>query len=68
MTIPHAVPFFSLAANFAVGKDTPRDVVERYLVCLQTFEPALCRHDIVATRAAAEGMATLAPLAMGNRF
>jgi Asp-tRNA(Asn)/Glu-tRNA(Gln) amidotransferase A subunit family amidase len=57
MTIPQALPFFSIAANFRAGSDTPRDSLERCLARLEAFEPAVgafvC-HDIAATRAAAD--------------
>jgi Asp-tRNA(Asn)/Glu-tRNA(Gln) amidotransferase A subunit family amidase len=57
MTIPQAIPFFSAAANFAVGADTPRDFLERCLARLEAFEPAVgafvC-HDIAAARAIAD--------------
>ena len=57
MTIPQALPFFSIAANFRAGSDTPRDFLERCLARLEAFEPAVgafvC-HDIAAARAAAD--------------
>ena len=57
MTIPQAIPFFSAAASFAVGADTPRDFLERCLARLEAFEPAVgafvC-HDIAAARAVAD--------------
>src|SRR5204862_4673917 len=57
MTIPHTIPFFSAAANFAIGADTPRNFLERCLARLDAFEPAVgafvC-HDIAAARAAAD--------------
>ena len=57
MTIPQPIAFFSRAADFAAGNDTPRDFLERCLACLETFEPiigAFVCHDIVAARAAAD--------------
>ena len=57
MTLPQPMPFFSAAANFAAGNDTPREFLERCLSHVETFEPAVggfvC-HDIAAARAAAE--------------
>jgi Asp-tRNA(Asn)/Glu-tRNA(Gln) amidotransferase A subunit family amidase len=57
MTIPQVIPFFSAAANFAGGRDTPREFLERCLARLEAFEPAVgafvC-HDIAAARAAAD--------------
>jgi Asp-tRNA(Asn)/Glu-tRNA(Gln) amidotransferase A subunit family amidase len=57
MTIPQVIPFFSAAANFAGGRDTPREFLERCLDRLEAFEPAVgafvC-HDVAAARAAAD--------------
>jgi hypothetical protein len=57
MTLPQPMPFFSAAANFAAGKDTPREFLERCLSHVEEFEPAVgafvC-HDIAAARAAAD--------------
>jgi Asp-tRNA(Asn)/Glu-tRNA(Gln) amidotransferase A subunit family amidase len=57
MTIPQPIAFFPAAADYAAGKDTPRDFLERCLVRLEEFEPAIgafvC-HDIAAARTAAE--------------
>ena len=57
MTLPQPMPFFSAAANFAAGNDTPREFLERCLSHVEEFEPAVgafvC-HDIVAARAAAD--------------
>jgi Asp-tRNA(Asn)/Glu-tRNA(Gln) amidotransferase A subunit family amidase len=57
MTIPQALPFFSAAAGFASGADTPREFLERCLRRLEAFEPAVgafvC-HDIAAARTAAD--------------
>jgi Asp-tRNA(Asn)/Glu-tRNA(Gln) amidotransferase A subunit family amidase len=61
MTIPQPMPFFSAAAGFATGADTPREFLERCLARLEAFEPAVgafvC-HDIAAARAAADCSAT----------
>jgi Asp-tRNA(Asn)/Glu-tRNA(Gln) amidotransferase A subunit family amidase len=56
MTIPQAIPFFSAAANFAVGADTPRDFLERCLARLEAFAAvgAFVCHDIAAARAVAD--------------
>lgn len=57
MTLPQPMPFFSAAANFAAGNDTPREFLERCLSHVEEFEPAVgafVRHDIVAARAAAD--------------
>ena len=57
MTIPQPTPFFSAAANFAAGGDTPRDLLERCLARLAEFEPAVgafvC-HDSAAARTASD--------------
>ena len=57
MTLPQPMPFFSAAANFAAGNDTPREFIERCLAHVEEFEPAVgafvC-HDIAAARAAAD--------------
>ena len=57
MTLPQPMPFFSAAANFAAGNDTPREFLERCLSHVEEFEPAVgafvC-HDIAAARAAAD--------------
>jgi Asp-tRNA(Asn)/Glu-tRNA(Gln) amidotransferase A subunit family amidase len=57
MTLPQPMPFFSAAANFAAGNDTPRAFLERCLSHVEEFEPAVgafvC-HDIAAARAAAD--------------
>jgi len=57
MTLPQPMPFFSAAANFAAGNDTPRQFLERCLSHVEEFEPAVgafvC-HDIAAARAAAD--------------
>src|SRR5262249_11259977 len=57
MTLPQLMPFFSAAANFAAGNDTPREFFERCLSHVEEFEPAVgafvC-HDIAAARAAAD--------------
>jgi Asp-tRNA(Asn)/Glu-tRNA(Gln) amidotransferase A subunit family amidase len=57
MTLPQPMPFFSAAANFAAGNDTPREFLERCLLHVEKFEPAVgafvC-HDIAAARAAAD--------------
>ena len=57
MTLPKPMPFFSPAANFAAGDDTPREFLERCLSHFEEFEPAVgafvC-HDIAAARAAAD--------------
>jgi Asp-tRNA(Asn)/Glu-tRNA(Gln) amidotransferase A subunit family amidase len=57
MTIPQPMPFFSAAADFAAGTDTPRDFLERCITRLESFEPAVAAfvcHDIAAARAAAD--------------
>jgi Asp-tRNA(Asn)/Glu-tRNA(Gln) amidotransferase A subunit family amidase len=57
MTLPQPMPFFSAAANFAAGNDTPREFLERCLSHVEKFEPAVgafvC-HDIAAARVAAD--------------
>jgi Asp-tRNA(Asn)/Glu-tRNA(Gln) amidotransferase A subunit family amidase len=57
MTLPERMPFFSAAADFAAGNDTPREFLERCLARLEAFESAVgafvC-HDIAAARAAAD--------------
>jgi hypothetical protein len=57
MTLPQPMPFFSAAANFPAGNDTPREFLERCLSHVEEFEPAVgafvC-HDIAAARAAAD--------------
>ena len=57
MTLPQPMPFFSAAANFVAGNDTPREFLERCLLHVEKFEPAVgafvC-HDIAAARAAAD--------------
>jgi Asp-tRNA(Asn)/Glu-tRNA(Gln) amidotransferase A subunit family amidase len=57
MTMPQPIPFFSTAADFAAGSDTPREFLERGLARLEKFEPAVgafvC-HDIAAARVAAD--------------
>src|ERR1700720_3644434 len=61
MTLPQPMPFFSAAANFAAGNDTPREFLERCLSNVEEFEPAVgafvC-HDIAAARAAADRSAS----------
>jgi Asp-tRNA(Asn)/Glu-tRNA(Gln) amidotransferase A subunit family amidase len=61
MTIPQPMSFFSAAAGFAAGAETPREFLERCLARLEAFEPAVgafvC-HDIAAARAAADRSAT----------
>src|SRR5882724_6230578 len=57
MTTPQSVAYFSAAADFAAGKDTPRDLLERCLARLAEFEPtvgAFVCHDIAAAQAAAD--------------
>jgi len=61
MTLPQPMPFFSAAANFAAGNDTPREFLERCLSNVEEFEPvvgAFVCHDIAAARAAADRSAT----------
>ena len=41
MTLPQPMPFFSAAANFAAGNDTPREFLERCLSNVEEFEPAV---------------------------
>ena len=41
VTTPQPIPFFSAVADFASGKDTPRDFLERCLTRLEEFEPAV---------------------------
>jgi Asp-tRNA(Asn)/Glu-tRNA(Gln) amidotransferase A subunit family amidase len=56
MTIPQAILFFSVAANFAAGTDTPREFLECCLARLESFEPdvgAFVCNDIAAACAAA---------------
>src|SRR3954447_3782791 len=57
MTLPQPMPFFSAAAGFAGGSDTPRAFLERCLDRMEAFEPAVgafvC-HDIAAARVAAD--------------
>ena len=57
MTMPQPMPFFSAAAEFGAGRDTPREFLERCLACLEAFEPAVgafvC-HDIAEARGAAD--------------
>src|SRR5713101_4623475 len=57
MTAPTPIAFFPAVADFADGNDTPRDLLERCLVRLEQFEPAVgafvC-HDIAAARTAAD--------------
>jgi Asp-tRNA(Asn)/Glu-tRNA(Gln) amidotransferase A subunit family amidase len=57
MTLPQPIPFFSAAADFAAGADTPREFLERCLARLEALEPAVgafvC-HDIAAAGAAAD--------------
>jgi len=57
MTLPQPIPFFSAAAIFAAGNDTPREFLERCLSHVEEFEPAVgafvC-HAIAAARAAAD--------------
>ena len=57
MTMPQPIPFFSTAADFAAGSDTPREFLERCLARLEAFEPAVgafvC-HDIAGARVAAD--------------
>ena len=57
MTLPQPMPFFSAAANFAAGIETPREFLERCLSHVEELEPAVgafvC-HDIAAARAAAD--------------
>jgi Asp-tRNA(Asn)/Glu-tRNA(Gln) amidotransferase A subunit family amidase len=61
MTTPQPMPFFAAAADFAAGRDTPREFLERCLARLEAFEPAVgafvC-HDITAARAAADRSAS----------
>ena len=57
MTTPKPTAFFSAAKNFATGRDTPRDLLERCVARLEEFEPtvgAFVCHDIKAARAAAD--------------
>src|SRR3954452_11718291 len=57
MTLPQPMPFFSAAARFAAGNDTPRQFLERCLSHVEEFEPtvgAFVCHDIAAARAAAD--------------
>ena len=57
MKIPQATPFFSTAANFAVGADTPRDFLDAaWRVSRRSNRPfgAFVCHDIAAARAAAD--------------
>ena len=53
MTTPHPISFVAAASDFAAGKDTPRDLLERCLARIEEFEPAVgafvC-HDIAAAR------------------
>ena len=55
--LPESTPFFSAAADFPDGTDTPREFLERCLARLEAFEPAVgafvC-YDPVAARAAAD--------------
>src|SRR3984957_13459001 len=57
MTTPPPISFVGAAANFAAGKDTPREFLERCLCHVEEFEPAVgafvC-HDIADARAAAD--------------
>ena len=57
MTTPQPMPFFTAAADFAAGRDTPREFLERCLARLEAFEPAVgafvCR-DVATARAAAD--------------
>jgi Asp-tRNA(Asn)/Glu-tRNA(Gln) amidotransferase A subunit family amidase len=57
MTTPQPISFAAATADFAAGKDTPRDLLERCLARVEEFEPAVgafvC-HDIAAARAAAD--------------
>src|SRR5438552_950320 len=57
MTIPQPIAFFPAVADYAAGRDTPRDFLERCLARLEEFEPAVgafvC-HDIAAARTAAD--------------
>src|SRR5271155_1710727 len=61
MMTPQPMPFFAAAADFAAGRDTPREFLERCLARLEAFEPAVgafvC-HDITAARAAADRSAS----------
>jgi Asp-tRNA(Asn)/Glu-tRNA(Gln) amidotransferase A subunit family amidase len=57
MTGPQPIAFFAAVANFVGGKDTPRDLLERCLVRLEEFEPAVgafVYNDIAAARTAAD--------------
>jgi Asp-tRNA(Asn)/Glu-tRNA(Gln) amidotransferase A subunit family amidase len=57
MTLPQLMPFFSAAADFAAGTDTPREFLERCLARLEAFEPtvgAFVCYDVRAARAAAD--------------
>jgi Asp-tRNA(Asn)/Glu-tRNA(Gln) amidotransferase A subunit family amidase len=57
MTIPQVIPFFSAAADFRLGKDSPRDFLERCLTRLEAFEPtvgAFVCHETAAARLAAD--------------
>jgi hypothetical protein len=38
MTTPQPMPFFAAAADFAAGRDTPREFLERCLARLEAFE------------------------------
>jgi Asp-tRNA(Asn)/Glu-tRNA(Gln) amidotransferase A subunit family amidase len=57
MTPPQPISFVTAKADFADGKDTPRDLLERCLARVEEFEPAVgafvC-HDIAAARSAAD--------------
>jgi len=57
MSSPQLLPFFSAAAAFAAGGDTPRAFLERCLERLAEYEPtvqAFVCHDIAAARSAAD--------------
>jgi hypothetical protein len=57
MTALQPTSFAAATADFATGKDTPRDLLERCLARVEEFEPAVgafvC-HDIAAARSAAD--------------
>jgi Asp-tRNA(Asn)/Glu-tRNA(Gln) amidotransferase A subunit family amidase len=57
MATPQPISFVATTADFAAGKDTPRNFLERCLARIEEFEPAVgafvC-HDIAVARAAAD--------------
>ncbi|HEX5318032.1 MAG TPA: amidase [Stellaceae bacterium] len=57
MTQPRPAPFFPASADFAAGRDTPREFLERCLARLGAWEPtvgAFVCHDAASARAAAD--------------